>query len=149
MSQQRAAPVLEVRGLNIAFGAREVVHNSDFHILPRETLALVGESGSGKSVTSMAVMGLLPSRSSRVSGSIKVDGKEVIGASQEVMRRMRGSVVSMIFQDPMMSLNPVLQVSTQIKEILRQHKSISDREATEEGIRLFDPCANPRCAAAL
>jgi peptide/nickel transport system ATP-binding protein len=138
MSQQRSAPVLEVRGLNIAFGDYGVVHNVDFHIQPQETLAVVGESGSGKSVTSMAIMGLLPSRSSRVSGSIKVDGRQVIGAPQDVMRRMRGKVVSMIFQDPMMSLNPVLRVSTQIKEILRQHKGISDKEATQEGIRLFD-----------
>jgi peptide/nickel transport system ATP-binding protein len=138
MIQDSARPIIEVCGLNIAFAEHEVVHNVDFHIQPSETLAVVGESGSGKSVTSMAIMGLLPSRSCRVSGSIKLDGLEVVGASQVAMRRMRGKIASMIFQEPMMSLNPVLRVGMQIKEILREHKHISDKEATAEGIRLFD-----------
>lgn len=137
MSQDLAPPVIEVRNLNIAFGTHEVVKNVDFQIRPSETLAVVGESGSGKSVTSMAVMGLLPSTSS-IRGSIKLDGREIIGASQQTMRQMRGKVASMIFQEPMMSLNPVLRVGTQIEEMLRQHKQIGSREATEEGIRLFD-----------
>jgi len=137
MSRDLTPPVIEVRNLNIAFGTHEVVKNVDFQIRPSETLAVVGESGSGKSVTSMAVMGLLPSTSS-IKGSIKLDGREILGASQETMRQMRGKVASMIFQEPMMSLNPVLRVGTQIEEALRQHMQIGSREATEEGIRLFD-----------
>ena len=138
MSRPPETPILEVRNLSVAFGNHEAVRSVDFQIGPSETLAVVGESGSGKSVTSMAVMGLLPSQASRINGSIKLEGCEVLGASPQAMRRMRGKVASMIFQEPMMSLNPVLRVSTQIKEILRQHRALSDNEATEEGIRLFD-----------
>lgn len=137
MSGQSANPVVEVKGLDIAFGKHQVVHGVDLAIDPGETLALVGESGSGKSVTSMAIMGLLPTNT-RVTGSIVLDGRQVVGASTETLRRVRGNIASMIFQEPMMSLNPVLQVGTQIKEMLRQHRPLSDAEAREEGIRLFD-----------
>ncbi|APH71661.1 ABC transporter ATP-binding protein [Aquibium oceanicum] len=138
MNQDESAPILEVSNLSVAFGDHEVVHDVDFRIGPSETLAVVGESGSGKSVTSMAVMGLLPANATRIRGSIRLEGREVVGAPPQALRRMRGKVASMIFQEPMMSLNPVLRVSTQIKEMLRQHRDLSDREATEEGIRLFD-----------
>jgi peptide/nickel transport system ATP-binding protein len=137
MSERNTSPVVEVKGLDIAFGKHQVVHEVDLAINAGETLALVGESGSGKSVTAMAIMGLLPANT-RVTGSIVVDGQQVVGASTAVLRRVRGGIASMIFQEPMMSLNPVLQVGTQIKEMLRQHRPLSDAEAKEEGIRLFD-----------
>ncbi|WP_416355837.1 ABC transporter ATP-binding protein [Aureimonas phyllosphaerae] len=132
------SPVLDIRNLSVAFGSFGVVKDVNLHIDPGETLAVVGESGSGKSVTAMAVMGLLPARETRLAGSIRLDGTEVIGAPEKQLREMRGKVASMIFQEPMMSLNPVLQVGSQVKEMLRQHMSLSDRDATVEGIRLFD-----------
>ncbi|MBZ9966563.1 ABC transporter ATP-binding protein [Mesorhizobium sp. BR1-1-2] len=137
MSERKSDPVVEVKGLNVAFGKHQVVHDVDLAIHAGETLALVGESGSGKSVTSMTIMGLL-SGNTQVTGSVVVDGQQVVGASTSTLRRVRGGIASMIFQEPMMSLNPVLQVSTQIKEMLRQHRPLSDAEAREEGIRLFD-----------
>lgn len=142
MIEQIREPVLDVRKLNIAFGRSTVVHDVDFRINPGETLAVVGESGSGKSVTSMAIMGLLP-KATEISGSITLDGQAVVGASERTMRGLRGKVASMIFQEPMMSLNPVLTVGTQVKEMLRQHKDLSDAEATREGIRLFDQVRIP------
>ncbi|RUX45141.1 ABC transporter ATP-binding protein, partial [Mesorhizobium sp. M7A.F.Ca.US.014.04.1.1] len=126
-----------MNGLSVAFGKHQVVHDVDLAIHAGETLALVGESGSGKSVTSMTIMGLLAGNT-HVSGSVIVDGQQVVGASTSTLRQVRGGIASMIFQEPMMSLNPVLQVSTQIKEMLRQHRPLSDAEAREEGIRLFD-----------
>ncbi len=137
MTEHSTNPAVEVKGLNIAFGKHQVVHDVDLAIAAGETLALVGESGSGKSVTAMAIMGLL-SANTRVAGSIVLDGKQIVGASTQVLRRVRGGIASMIFQEPMMSLNPVLQVGTQIKEMLRQHRPLNDAEAREEGIRLFD-----------
>ncbi|MCE7029476.1 ABC transporter ATP-binding protein [Jiella avicenniae] len=131
-------PILKVSNLNIAFGRYEAVRNVALHIDPGETLAVVGESGSGKSVTATAVMGLLPAREISINGSIVLDGQEVLGAPESVLREMRGKVASMVFQEPMMSLNPVLRVGTQIKEMLRQHRPLSDAQARQEGIRLFD-----------
>ncbi|MEP7457490.1 ABC transporter ATP-binding protein [Phyllobacterium sp. SB3] len=138
MSAPLTAPLLDVRNLNVSFGALSIINDVSFHINPGETLAVVGESGSGKSMTSMAIMGLLPRGLAKVRGSIKLDGQEIVGAKESSLRQMRGRTASMIFQEPMMSLNPVLSAGFQIKEMLRQHKGLSDAEATEEGIRLFD-----------
>jgi ABC-type glutathione transport system ATPase component len=146
MSQAIKGPLIKVSGLQISFGAAEVVHGVDFSINAGETLAVVGESGSGKSVSAMAIMGLLPRETTRVSGSILLDGIELVGASEKIMRTTRGKAASMIFQEPMMSLNPVLKVSTQIKEMLRQHTSMSDADAEREGIRLFDKVRIPDAA---
>ncbi len=137
--------MVDVQKLNITFGSTTVVHDVDFRIGPGETLAVVGESGSGKSVTSMAIMGLLP-RATRIGGSITLGGRQVVGASERSMRGLRGKVASMIFQEPMMSLNPVLTVGTQVKEMLRQHRTLTDAEATREGIRLFDRVRIPDAA---
>ncbi|OWU72769.1 ABC transporter ATP-binding protein [Phaeobacter sp. 22II1-1F12B] len=145
MSTDQNDPVVEVSGLTIAFGQHQVVSDINFEIRAGETLAVVGESGSGKSVTSMAVMGLLP-KETRIGGSIRVQGQEIVGAPEHRMRKMRGQVASMIFQEPMMSLNPVLRVGTQIKEMLRQHKPLSDAEARKEGIRLFERVRIPDAA---
>ena len=138
MSDTSSDPIVDVGGLNISFGSLDVVHDVNFKIHAGETLAVVGESGSGKSVTSMAIMGLLPPDLARVRGSIMLDGRQIVDAPERTMRDVRGGVASMIFQEPMMSLNPVLKVGTQIKEMLRQHRPLSDSEATTEGIRLFD-----------
>src|SRR6056297_457699 len=101
------APILSVRDLNVSFGNTTVVHDLNFEIASGSTLAVVGESGSGKSVTSLAIMALLPDRVGRAKGSIKLDGRELLTLSEAEMRQVRGGRISMIFQEPMTSLNPV------------------------------------------
>ena len=90
--------VLSVRGLNVEFGPNRVVHELGFDIAPGGTLAVVGESGSGKSVTALAIMGLLPDRIARASGSIRIGGRELLGLPEAEMRNVRGGSISMIFQ---------------------------------------------------
>ena len=115
------APILEVSGLTIAFGERRVVDGISFAIRPGETLGLVGESGSGKSATSLALLRLLPP-AARVSGSIRFEGCALESLPDEGMRRLRGSGIAMIFQEPMTALNPVMRVGEQIAEALRTHE---------------------------
>ncbi len=114
------APLLEVNDLTIAFGADRVVDRVSFAIQPGETLGLVGESGSGKSATSLALLRLLP-RTASVSGSMRFDGRLLEGLPEDAMRRLRGSSIAMIFQEPMTALNPVMRVGEQIAEALLAH----------------------------
>ncbi|GAA3019624.1 ABC transporter ATP-binding protein [Microbacterium dextranolyticum] len=133
-------PVLEVTDLNVDFGvdgfwvpaARKV----SYSIAAGEVLAIVGESGSGKSVSSMSLLGLLP-QNSRVSGSAKLAGRELIGMKPRDMQEIRGNQISMIFQEPMTALNPVLTVGFQIVETLRQHFGTSPAEAKARAIELL------------
>ena len=124
------SPVLSVRGLRVAFrtgrGLARVVNGLDFDVEPGRTLAIVGESGSGKSVSSLALLGLLPSGVTEVQGSAVFAGDELIGRSEEQLRRVRGAGIGMVFQDPMTSLNPVLTVGRQIAEAVRAHETMSD-----------------------
>jgi oligopeptide/dipeptide ABC transporter ATP-binding protein len=131
------APLLDVRGLHIAIrgrGAdgraleRVAVANIDFEVARGEVLGLVGESGSGKSLSMLAVMGLLP-QGMRASGSIRFDGREILGLPERQMRRLRGGRIAMIFQDPMTALNPVLTVGAQIGEALALHNPGLSRKA--------------------
>ena len=138
--QPERGPVLEVSDLNVDFGvdgywvpaARHVTYS----IASGEVLAIVGESGSGKSVSSMALLGLLP-KNSRVSGSAKLAGRELIGMKPRDMQEIRGNQISMIFQEPMTALNPVLTVGFQIVETLRQHFGTSPAEAKARAIELL------------
>ncbi|PTM93439.1 ABC transporter ATP-binding protein [Mycoplana dimorpha] len=118
------SPVISVRNLSISFGRTTVVHDLNFDIAPGSTLALVGESGSGKSVTSLAIMGLLPERIGRAKGSIALEGRELLTLSEPSMQKVRGGRVSMIFQEPMTSLNPVQRVGDQLAEVIRIHKGL-------------------------
>ena len=118
------APVIRVRDLSISFAGTTVVHDLSFDIAPGRTLALVGESGSGKSVTSLAIMGLLPDRIGRATGSITLEGRELLTLPDAQMRRVRGSRVSMIFQEPMTSLNPVQRIGDQLAEAIRIHRGL-------------------------
>src|SRR5580698_9009522 len=102
------APLLEVSNLTIAFGATTVVDQISFSIATGETLALVGESGSGKSATSLALLRLLPP-SATVSGSIRFDGRALESLPEAGIRKLRGAAISMIFQEPMTALNPVMR----------------------------------------
>ncbi|MGW1407837.1 ABC transporter ATP-binding protein [Streptomyces sp. NPDC002403] len=135
-----SGPVLRVRDLSVSFhGAERTVHAVDgvsYDLAPGEVLAVVGESGCGKSVTSMAVMGLLPP-TARVGGSITLDGQELVGAPEKQLRSLRGRRLSMIFQEPMTSLNPVLTVGRQITEVLRRHQGLSRGEARERAVELL------------
>jgi peptide/nickel transport system ATP-binding protein len=115
-----SAPLLDVKNLSIAFGQQEAVRDISFHINPGETLGLVGESGSGKSATSLAVLRLLPS-AARVTGAIDFAGEDLLGLTEEAMRKRRGREIAMIFQEPMTALNPVMQVGAQIAEAVTAH----------------------------
>ncbi|QDU85669.1 Oligopeptide transport ATP-binding protein OppD [Planctomycetes bacterium Pla163] len=134
--------VLDVRHLNVRFethqGTVEAVRDVSFSIEEGETLGIVGESGSGKSVTSLAIMGLVPSPPGVVTAeSIHFEGEDISKLSQKQLRRIRGGRMSMIFQDPMTSLNPLITVERQLSEVLETHEGITRR------------AARTRCAKAL
>jgi oligopeptide/dipeptide ABC transporter ATP-binding protein len=137
-----SAPLLEVRDLNVRFptedGLVHAVRGVDYTLHPGEVLGIVGESGSGKSVTSLAVMGLLPA-DARVTGSVRYRGAELLDRRDRDMAGIRGKGISMIFQDPMTSLDPVYRVGHQIEETLRIHdKNLSGRAATSRAAELLE-----------
>ena len=139
-SSPAAEPVLSVRNLSVTFpseaGSVHAVRGVDFDLMPGRTLAIVGESGSGKSVTSLAVMGLLPGYA-KVEGSVVYAGTELIGKSDKEMSQIRGKDISMIFQDPLSSLTPVFSIGDQLIEAIQTHRDVSKREAEKEAIRLL------------
>ena len=107
--------ILEVKGLSIAFEGRKVVEDLSYTLGRGETLGIVGESGSGKSVSTLALMGLLPKKAS-ITGSARLEGTELLELDEEQMREVRGRRISMIFQEPMTSLNPVQKCGEQVVE---------------------------------
>ncbi len=141
-SQKRGLeePIIEVDGLGIDFwvGGKWVSAAEDisYVVRPREVLAIVGESGSGKSVTSMALLGLLPGNS-RVKGSVRLHGREVLNMPAEELYRIRGSKIAVIFQEPMTAFNPVYKIGFQIVEALRTHFVMSPTEAKARAIELL------------
>ncbi|OFI39942.1 glutathione ABC transporter ATP-binding protein [Arthrobacter sp. SW1] len=134
-------PVLEVRDLSVDFGVEKkwvpAAIGLNYEVRAGEVLAIVGESGSGKSASSMALLGLLPSNS-RVRGSVKLSGKELIGPDATRIREVRGKDVAVIFQEPMTALNPVYTVGAQIVETLRLHNEISPDEAKKRALHMLD-----------
>ncbi|MFH8487079.1 ABC transporter ATP-binding protein [Streptomyces longisporoflavus] len=141
MSLAMSEPVLSVRDLSVSFRSdTRTVHAVDhlsYDVARGEVLAVVGESGCGKSVTAMAVMGLLPP-TARIGGSIRLGGREIAGASEKELGRIRGKDIAMIFQEPMTSLNPVLTIGRQIGEVLRRHQGLSKKEARARAVELLD-----------
>ncbi|KPF46197.1 ABC transporter ATP-binding protein [Rhizobium sp. G187] len=137
-----AAPVLSVRNLTTSFRIgtewRSVVRGMNLDIAPRETVAIVGESGSGKSVTSLSIMRLLSETTSRIEGSVKLEGRELLTLDREQMRQVRGNQISMIFQEPMTSLNPIFPIGKQIAEAITCHRDIPAADAKAEVLRLLD-----------
>ncbi len=131
--QGEGSALLEVRDLRIAFAGKEAVRGISFEVGRGETLGLVGESGSGKSATSLAMMRLLP-ESAKVTGSIALDGAEMLTLPEHEMRRMRGQDVAMIFQEPMTALNPVMKVARQIGEALLAHAPKMGRREVRERV---------------
>ncbi|WP_162936158.1 ATP-binding cassette domain-containing protein, partial [Agrobacterium deltaense] len=146
-TQGSLAPVLSVQDLTTSFkvenGWKDVIRNISFDIAPRETVAIVGESGSGKSVTSLSIMRLLAERSSRVEGKVLLSGRDLLSLPEEEMRQIRGNEISMIFQEPMTSLNPIIPIGRQIAEALTVHKDISKAEAKAEVLRLLEKVRIP------
>jgi peptide/nickel transport system ATP-binding protein len=142
-------PLLEVENLGIQLntsrGPAQAVREVSFVLKRGETLGLVGESGCGKSITALALMGLLP-ESAGVSGSIKLDGNELVGLSDADYCKLRGNRISMIFQEPMTALNPMHTIGRQIAEPLRRHKNFSAAQARKEAIALLDRVGLPDAA---
>jgi len=127
------APLLEIRNLRTRFrtdrGDLDAVRDVSFTLRAGETLGLVGESGSGKSVTGFSIMGLIEPPGQVVGGEILFRGQDLTKLDEEAMRRLRGNRIAMVFQDPMMTLNPVLRISTQMIETIRAHETIDDASA--------------------
>jgi peptide/nickel transport system ATP-binding protein len=130
--------LLEVSGLVTEFATRDgrlrAVDGVSFALARGEILGLVGESGSGKSVTGFSILGLIDPPGRIASGSVRFDGRELIGAPDDALRRLRGKRIAMIFQDPMMTLNPVLSVETQMVETVLAHEKVPTRVARERAI---------------
>jgi len=125
-------------------GTVKAVNDVSFDIFKGEVLGIVGESGSGKSVTSLSINRLIPNPPGEiVSGEIIYDGKNLLELSYEEMRKYRGRHISMIFQEPMTSLNPVLRVGAQMNEVLVEHEGISEEEATKKSIEMLDAVGIP------
>ena len=149
MSASANAPLIEVRNLgvrlNTSRGPAQAVRGVSFALRRGETLGLVGESGCGKSVTALALMGLLPD-SAVISGSIRLDGSELVGLSDANYCKLRGNRISMIFQEPMTALNPMHTIGRQVAEPLRRHTNCSAAEARKEAIALLDRVGLPDAA---
>lgn len=139
--------MLNVQNLSISFQSNNevntVVHNISFELQQQQILGIVGESGSGKSVTSLAILGLL-SKNAEVEGTILFNGTDLTKISEKEFQQVRGNQISMIFQEPMSSLNPSLTCGYQVFEILKQHKKISTSEAKKTVIELFNKVKLPR-----
>jgi peptide/nickel transport system ATP-binding protein len=133
--------LLEVENLQTHFrtpeGVNRAVDGVSFHVEEGETLAIVGESGCGKSVTAMSVLRLIPEPPGRIAGRIRFAGKDLLKVSEREMRDIRGNDISMIFQEPMTSLNPVLTIGRQLGESLRLHQGLSRRAAEARAVEML------------
>jgi len=144
--------ILSVKDLVVQFktedGWMTAVDGLSYDLRQGETLGIVGESGSGKSVTNLAVMGLLPFPQARVPrGEVLLHGEDLLGFDARGMRQIRGNKISMIFQDPMSSLNPFLKVSTQLAEMLEIHKGLRGKEAFEQVVQMLERVGIPDARA--
>jgi peptide/nickel transport system ATP-binding protein len=143
MSEAKAeAIVLDVKGLQTVFftnsGLFRAVDDLSFHVRRGETLAIVGESGCGKSVTALSVMRLVPDPPGRiVGGSVMLDGTDLLALDDDSMRKIRGNRISMIFQEPMTSLNPVIRIGDQITEAVRLHREMTPKQAWEQAVKML------------
>ncbi|HLX21218.1 MAG TPA: ABC transporter ATP-binding protein [Gaiellaceae bacterium] len=142
-------PVLEVENLTVSFptdeGTVQAVRGVSFSLEPGRVLGIAGESGSGKSVTSLAIMGLLP-RNARVAGSVRFRGQELVGKPDRELAKIRGSHISIIFQDPTSSLNPVYTVGWQVAEVISEHRDVTKAQAWNRAVELLELVGIPRAA---
>ena len=140
-------PLLSVKNLTVVFKTRfgevPVIDDVSFSIAPGEILGIVGESGCGKTMTSLAIMQLMPEQGIVTSGSIRLSGEDLVLASEARMCDLRGNEISMVFQEPMTSLNPVFSVGEQIAEVLIAHQGLSKSEAREQAVELLESVKIP------
>jgi oligopeptide/dipeptide ABC transporter ATP-binding protein len=134
---------LEVRDLHLSIGGVPILRGVSFDLDPGQTLGIVGESGCGKSMTAFSVMGMLPNKGKITQGSIKLEGRELVGLSDKQYSQVRGREVALIMQDPFTSLNPMMRVGTQIVESLKLHRGLSGQEAWREAVKLLDHVGIP------
>ena len=139
--------ILQIRDLRVTFntqvGELKAVRGIDVDVAPGEILGVVGESGSGKSVSFLAAMGLLPS-SATISGSVMLDGKELIGEKRKAIRSVRGKSLAMVFQDPLSALNPVHRVGDQIVEMIQSHQDMNTHDAEKRAVELLEIVGIPQ-----
>ena len=135
------APLLQIRGLRTYFqteaGTAKAVDGLDLDIFPGEVVGLVGESGSGKSVTALSVLRLIPDPPGKIEGSILFKGRDLLKLSWDEIHAVRGKEISMIFQEPMTSLNPVFRIGMQLTEAVLQHERVSKKEAFERAVEML------------
>ena len=135
-------PLLSVEDLRVEFWTRRgtvhAVNGISFDVAPGETLGIVGESGCGKSVTSLALLGILPRAGRIVSGTAMFEGRDLLHLKDDALRKIRGRDIAMIFQDPMTSLNPVLTIGRQLREPLETHFGMGRSEAEKRAAELLD-----------
>jgi peptide/nickel transport system ATP-binding protein/oligopeptide transport system ATP-binding protein len=144
-----SGPLLEVSGLKTYFQTKKAVVKAvdgvSFMVAPGQTVALVGESGCGKSITALSVMGLVPKPNGKVAaGSIRFAGIDLLSLTAEQMTDLRGDQISMIFQEPMTCLNPVLTIGKQLTEVLRRHRRTPRRKAMREAVGMLEVMGVPR-----
>ena len=151
---EQVEPILDVSGLKTVFrtrgGAVHAVNNVSFDLVPGELLGVVGESGSGKSVTMMSLIGLLPQPPAEiVSGTVLLDGVDILKMKDDDLREVRGGRIGFVFQDPMTSLNPVYSVGYQLMEPLRKHMNMSKSKARKRAAELLELVGIPDADARL
>ncbi len=143
--------LLEVKNISISFGRekerQQVLHSISFSLRKNEILSIVGESGSGKSVSALAILGLLGKAAQIDSGEILFQGKDILKFGRKELQNLRGNEISMIFQEPMSSLNPSMKCGPQVREMLLQHKKITAQNAKKETLALFEKVKLPRVKA--
>ena len=140
-AQQQSGLLLDVKDLRVTFktpdGDVTAVNDLNFNLRAGETLGIVGESGSGKSQTAFALMGLLASNG-QIGGSALFNGRQILNLPERDLNKLRAEQISMIFQDPMTSLNPYMRVGEQLMEVLMLHKGLGKAEAFEESVKMLD-----------
>ncbi|WP_298424288.1 ABC transporter ATP-binding protein [uncultured Kordia sp.] len=138
--------LLSIQNLSISFKENEVIHGISYALSENKILGIVGESGSGKSVSSLAILGLLPKKNTSITGQIIYDNQNLISLQNKEFLRIRGNEISMIFQEPMSSLNPSMTCGKQVEEVLLQHKQSTKKNVKETVLSLFEKVKLPRVA---
>jgi peptide/nickel transport system ATP-binding protein len=152
LSRPSAAPLVDIRDLSVTFAGKRPVHalnGVDLAVAEGEVLGVLGESGSGKSVTLRAILGILPARRTQVSGTLRVAGEDVLTMSEPALEHMRGRVVSMIFQEPMLALDPVYTIGDQIAETVVQHEGKSFAEGRRRALECLENVRIPSARSRL
>ncbi|MBS1700396.1 MAG: ABC transporter ATP-binding protein [Armatimonadetes bacterium] len=135
--------LLSVSDLHVAFGSTEILRGVSFDLKEGETLGVVGESGCGKSMTGFAIMGMLQAPGKITSGSIQLEGRELVGMRERDMRKIRGQDIALVMQDPFTSLNPMMRIADQIAEAYTLHEGISHGEARRRAVEMLDKVGVP------